>query len=351
MPKTSQNQKKIIQVLLQKEPLSSSAIQAQMMNDGIDLSLVTVKRTLSAMVNTGRLDIEGSGPSTVYKVSAPGRLFADVDANAYGAIEPDKRYGLERYNFDLLDAVPEHLFSQSERHQLNEATAHYRQRTIDLAPGIQKKEWERLVVELSWKSSKIEGNTYTLLDTEKLLLRGVEATGHSKEEAHMILNHKEAFAFAHAHADQFKTMTRANLEQLHSIIVKNLHISKGLRKKAVGVLGSRYRPLDNVHQIAEAVDGLCATIARMRTPYDKALVALAGISYIQPFEDGNKRTSRLMANALLLSHGYAPLSYRSLEEKDYRDAILVFYELNSLVPLKNIFISQYDFAARNYAAT
>jgi prophage maintenance system killer protein len=89
-------------------------------------------------------------------------------------------------------------------------------------------------------------------------------------------------------------------------------------------------------------------ILLMRTPYDKAIAALAGISYIQPFEDGNKRTSRLMANALLLAHGYAPLSYRSLEEKDYRDAILIFYELNSIVALKHIFISQYDFAARNY---
>ncbi|MEK7530034.1 MAG: Fic family protein, partial [Patescibacteria group bacterium] len=87
---------------------------------------------------------------------------------------------------------------------------------------------------------------------------------------------------------------------------------------------------------------------RMQTQYAKALVALVGVSYIQPFEDGNKRTSRLMADALLLTHGYAPLSYRSVNEKEYREAMLVFYELNSLPPIKRIFITQYDFAARNY---
>lgn len=347
----SQKEQKILLILLENGKLSSSAIHGHMVNGGRDLSLVTVKRTLSAMTKAKLLVMEGSGPATVYGVSALGRLFADVDANAYGAVEPDKRYGRDQYNFELFSAIPDDLFSERETRTLEEATAQYRHRTADVVVGIQKKEWERLVVELSWKSSKIEGNTYTLLDTEKLLLRGVEATGHSKEEAQMILNHKEAFTFVYVNADQFKQVTRANLEKLHSIIVKDLRVSLGLRAKAVGILGSRYRPLDNGYQIAEALDTLCAAIRRVRTPYDKALVALLGISYIQPFEDGNKRTSRLMANALLLAHGYAPLSYRSLEEKEYRDAVLVFYELNSLIPLKNIFISQYDFAARNYAAT
>ena len=88
----------------------------------------------------------------------------------------------------------------------------------------------------------------------------------------------------------------------------------------------------------------------METPYAKALVSLLGISYIQPFEDGNKRTSRLMANALLMAYGCAPLSYRSVDENAYREATLVFYELNSIVSFKKIFIEQYDFAAHNYSA-
>lgn len=131
-------------------------------------------------------------------------------------------------------------------------------------------------------------------------------------------------------------------------MVKKLSVGLGLRKKPVGVTGSIYRPLDNIYQIAEAVDQLSLAVSRMSTPYAKALTALLGISYIQPFEDGNKRTSRLMANALLISHGCTPLSYRSVDENEYREAMFVFYELNSMMPLKRIFINQYEFAAQNY---
>jgi Fic family protein len=114
------------------------------------------------------------------------------------------------------------------------------------------------------------------------------------------------------------------------------------------VLGSKYKPLDNIYQINEAIENLIKVISKMKTPYEKSFVAFLGISYIQPFEDGNKRTSRLMVNALLMAHNCAPLSYRSLDENEYRDAIITFYELNSLVPLKKIFIDQYCFAAQNY---
>ena len=150
-------------------------------------------------------------------------------------------------------------------------------------------------------------------------------------------------------AGRFKTLTRKNLEELHAILVKDLTVGLGLRQKPVGVLGSIYRPLDNIHQINEAIDILGRTAAKTTNPCAKALLALLGLSYIQPFEDGNKRTARLFGNALLLAHGLAPLSYRSVEESDYREAMLVFYELNSMLPFKRIFIGQYEFAAKNYA--
>ncbi len=186
------------------------------------------------------------------------------------------------------------------------------------------------------------------MDTEKLILEHKEAPGHDKKEAIMILNHKDAFNFIHENKALFKTLNRANLEKLHAILVKNLSVGLGFRKRLVGVVGSKYRPLDNSYQIEEAISQLSLAVARMKTAYDKALVALLGISYIQPFEDGNKRTSRLMANALLLAHGLAPLSYRSVEENEYREATLVFYELNSIAPLRNIFVDQYAFSANNY---
>lgn len=252
-------------------------------------------------------------------------------------------------NFDLLSAMPPDIFIEDELKTLKNATAEYGKRTKDLSSTIQKKELERLVIELSWKSSKIEGNTYTLLDTEKLILENKEAPGHSKKEAQMILNHKDAFNYIRQNTEQFKTVTRKNLEELHAILVKNLSTGKGLRKTPVGITGSKYLPLDNIHQITEAVDALSSAVSRMSTPYAKALVALLGVGYIQPFEDGNKRTARLMANGLLLSYSLTPLSYRSVDEEDFRSAIFVFYELNSILPMKKIFIGQYDFAARNYA--
>lgn len=339
----------IIAIFLESGTLSSSAVQAELAKKGAEMSLVTVKRALAEMLKLGLLASDGAGPATKYAVSAFGRLNADIDAKAYSAIDPDKRYGMSRFNFELLPAVPPDIFSAGEMNILEEATKEYRRRTADAPEAIRKKELERLVIELSWKSSKIEGNTYTLLDTEKLILEHKEARGHDKNEARMILNHKDAFTFAHEHKSQFKNLTRANLEKLHAVLVKDLSVGFGFRRKPVGVLGSKYQPLDNIHQITEAVDALARAVAKMQSPYAKALVALLGISYIQPFEDGNKRASRLMADAILMAHDCAPLSYRSVEESEYREAMLVFYELNSIVTFKKIFIAQYDFAARNYA--
>jgi fido (protein-threonine AMPylation protein) len=344
----SQKQQQILNIFLQKEGMRSSDVREALLTQGKQTSLVTVKRALSEMTGQGLLGVTGSGPATRYRATTMGRLFTDVNAKEYVAIEPDRRYGKSTFDFALLPGMPGGLFSEQELGTLQEATQYYESRIADLPVAIQKKELERLVIELSWKSSKIEGNTYTLLDTEKLILENIEAPGRSKQEAQMILNHKEAFTFIRSNAKQYTTLTRTNLEQLHAILVKDLSINAGLRSRPVGVLGSKYHPLDNQHQIAEAISDLGKAVVRVKTPYAKAFLALAGVSYIQPFEDGNKRTARLMANALLLAHHLAPLSYRSVDEVDYREATLVFYELNSLVPLKSIYIDQYVFAAKNY---
>ena len=342
---TSREQQ-ILAILLEKQPLQSSEIHSRMTDE--EVSLVTIKRALSDMVAKQLIVAAESGRATAYTVSTRGRVFAAIDAGRYCAVEPDKRFGMNRYNFDLFADMPQALLSDVERVLLSEATAAYVHKTADLPPAIEKKELERLIIELSWKSSRIEGNTYTLLDTERLLLEHTEAAGHDHQEAQMILNHKDAFTFVHTNAQQFRTLNRANLEQLHAILVKDMGVGIGLRTRAVGVVGSVYQPLENVYQIQEGVEALSSAVGRMETPYEKALLALLGISYLQPFEDGNKRASRLMANAILLAYGCAPLSYRSVDENEYREAMLVFYELNAIVPFKKIFIDQYLFAAQNY---
>ena len=349
MVEVSKKEQRILNLFLKHDSLSSSQVHEELSRIGEDGSLVTIKRELSRMARSGLVTAIGKGRSRAYRISILGRIWSEIDVSTYCAAEPDTRYGLGHFNFDLLPNISSEIFTAHEHKRLEDATSKYHHRIADLPPAIEKKELERLIIELSWKSSKIEGNTYTLLDTEKLILEHKEAPGHDKKEAIMILNHKDAFTFVHEHTHKFRTLTRANLEELHKILVKDLSVGLGFRQKLVGVIGSKYRPLDNIHQIREAVDALSAAVARIETPYAKALIALLGVSYIQPFEDGNKRTARLAANALLLAYGFAPLSYRSVEEKDYREAMLVFYELNSITPAKKIFVEQYEFAAENYA--
>ncbi|MEK7603617.1 MAG: Fic family protein [Patescibacteria group bacterium] len=346
----SLREKQIVGYVRREKQAGSSDVYNELTKRGERVSLVTIKRTLSRLESQNILTTAGAGPSTAYFLSDFGKLIIDIYAAEYCSQEPDKCYGARGYNFNLFSALNFDLFSQSEKTKLDFVTDFYLNKISDISETIHKKELERFVIELSWKSSKIEGNTYTLLDTERLILHGIEAPGHSKDEAVMILNHKKAFSYIHEHKEKFKTLTRSNIEDVHKIITGDLSVKTNLRSKPVGIVGSIYRPLDNQQQIGEAVEALSGAVSRMPHSYAKAFVSLLGISYIQPFEDGNKRTARMIANAILLAHGLAPLSYRSVEEKDYREAMLVFYELNSLIPFKKIFIDQYEFAAKNYLA-
>ena len=347
-PITNQQQR-ILKLLILEGQIQSSQIHEGLLKQNETCSLVTVKRMLSVLVKDGLIESTGAGRSTAYRLTTLGKLKLPIDAADYCKTEPDKRFGQTGYNFELLKELPREFFEKKELNNLKEATRVFQNRKKNVSPVTAKKELERLVIELSWKSSKIEGNTYTLLDTEKLIMEHSEAPGHDHAEAQMILNHKDTFTFVHQHADQFINISRANIEHVHGLLTRDLGVGKGLRSSPVGVVGSRYLPLDNKHQITEAVQNLINSVNDMESPFAKSLIALLGISYIQPFEDGNKRTSRLMANAILLAHDCAPLSYRSVDENAYREAKFVFYELNSLVPFKNIFIEQYIFATENYA--
>ena len=344
----TRREQKIISILIKDEPMSSSDIHDKLIDLQEDISLVTVKRTLSDMTDKNLLSVQGAGRSTKYVVDIPGRVFFDIDADSYISTEPDKRFGMKNYNFNLFESFPDKIFSDKELESLKKATSDYKKKSEDISDTIKKKELQRLVIELSWKSSKIEGNTYTLLDTENLILENEEAEGRSKEETQMILNHKEAFEFIYKNKTLFKSFTVKNMEKVHSILIKDLGVNSGARKSPVGITGSTYMPLDNAYQIKEAGEDLSAIISNLSNPYAKALLSLLGISYIQFFEDGNKRTGRMMANAMLLAHGLAPLSYRSVNEKQYKSATLVFYELNSIILFKEIFIEQYKFGAKNY---
>lgn len=131
-------------------------------------------------------------------------------------------------------------------------------------------------------------------------------------------------------------------------MTEGLGVERNLRRVRVGISGTRYRPLEIESQIREAVSDMCELVNGKKDPYEKAFLALLLIAYIQPFSDGNKRTSRLAANALLIANSLCPLSFRTVEADDYRAALLLFYEQNNLSAFKNVFLGQVDFATKEY---
>ena len=210
------------------------------------------------------------------------------------------------------------------------------------------KEFERLAIDLSWKSSQIEGNTYSLLETEKLLKEHQTAAGKTKDEAVMLLNHKEALDFILENPDYLSNLNVSRIESIHSVLMKGLGIGRNIRNRRVGISGTNYKPLDNEFQIREALEKMCVLINNKENIFERALLALLLLSYIQPFSDGNKRTARIISNAILIQNHYCPISFRTVDSIDYKKAMLVFYEQNNSSAFKNIFIEQFEFAVKTY---
>lgn len=143
-------------------------------------------------------------------------------------------------------------------------------------------------------------------------------------------------------------MTVAFIEDLHSLLIQDLGVGRNLRTRSVGVTGTAYKPPDNIYQIREALEQICHLINQKTNTFEKALLAVLFISYLQPFEDGNKRTARMLGNALLIHGGMCPLSYRSVDSIEYKKAMLLFYEQNNLSAFKHLFLNQVRFSVSNY---
>ena len=207
---------------------------------------------------------------------------------------------------------------------------------------------ERLGIDLSWKSSQIEGNTYSLLETERLLRESKTADGKTKEEAVMLLNHKDALRFILDNPNYLERLSINHIEDIHTLLTKELSVDKGIRHRRVGITGTNYHPLDNEFQIREAMNDTCELINGKSDVFEKALLALVLLSYIQAFSDGNKRTARITSNAILIANGYCPLSFRTVDSVDYKMAMLIFYEQNNIYAFKQIFMQQFEFAVSEY---
>ncbi|MBO4250964.1 MAG: Fic family protein, partial [Paludibacteraceae bacterium] len=273
-----------------------------------------------------------------------------ISLDTYFAQDVDARQVQTGFNFALInEQLPQvELFTEEEQAHLNDLQTEFRAHLNEMSENEYRREMERLGIDLSWKSSQIEGNTYSLLETERLLRESKTAEGKTKEEAVMLLNHKDALRFVLDNPDYLQELTISHIEDIHTLLTKELSVDKGLRHRRVGITGTQYRPLDNEFQIREAMRDTCALINSRTNVFEKALLALVLLSYIQPFMDGNKRTARITGNALLIANCYCPLSFRTVDSIDYKKAMLLFYEQNNLYAFKQIFISQYEFAVREY---
>ncbi len=273
-----------------------------------------------------------------------------LDLATYFDKDIDEREVQESFNFDLIrEVLPKvEIFTKEELSQLSSAQALFEKNVEGMTDLEYRKEMERLGVDLSWKSSQIEGNTYSLLETERLLKDKQTAAGKTKEEAIMLLNHKDALDFVLDVPDYLKELSVKRIEDIHSILTKELGVDRNIRHRRVGITGSNYRPLDNEFQIREALEDTCALVNGKDNVFEKALLTLVLLSYIQAFVDGNKRTARITSNAILIANGYCPVSFRTVDSIDYKKAMLMFYEQNNIAAFKKIFIEQFLFAVKTY---
>lgn len=311
-------------------------------------SRITVIRDLKYLQELGLIEQVGGGKHIKYKLKEGKELLIPIDLDNYFLVSPDKR-NLRHlsFNFGVIKDL-EDLFSKDELDLFEKGRNKLKEKFETLDKDLIKRELERFTIELSWKSSQIEGNTYSLLETEDLIKNKREAKGHERSEAIMILNHKSAMDTILAQKETFKEISISDIRALHSELVRDLEIKIGIRDGGVGITGTRYLPIDNKWQIEEALEKLVAQVKNIVDIPGKALIYLAMIAYTQPFNDGNKRTSRMISNALLLANGYYPLSYRSVDEVEYKKALILFYEQNNIYHLKRIFLEQQKFAIDNY---
>lgn len=291
-----------------------------------NVDIRSLQRALVRLADLGLVDKKGVNNNPVYDINYNKLLNIDIPSKLLEQyLRPDTK--TNQAFIDWLNKLPKQELDSVLSNSI----------VVAKAPEMSAKELEYLTIELSWKSSALEGNTYTLLDTQLLIVDGIKARHKTDFETQMILNHKNALSFIIENKEQFMDNIQfATLEELHRIISFNLGINSGVRKRIVKITGSNYQPLNNPHQLKEVAANALNVINRSNNPFSKALVALALIPYLQIFEDGNKRTGRMLANAILISWVNRGFSLRKVDAKELALAYLSFYEFNSIKALSKI---------------
>ncbi|MBI5641129.1 MAG: Fic family protein [Nitrospirae bacterium] len=334
----------------------------------------TLQRRLALLVEQKRLTIKGRGRAIRYRLP-DSRIEADlilpalvVDGHieTYVPISPESE-SIKRsvrspvqsrrpvgYNRSFIDSYrPNESFylSTEVRHRLFELG-----RSPDgqrPAGTYARKIFTRLLIDLSWNSSRLEGNTYSLLETERLLDLGETSEGKDAKEAQMILNHKAAIELLVEQASEV-SFNRYTILNLHALLSDNLLADPAacgrLRTMPVAIDGTVYHPLEMSQLIDECFQQILDTATVIRDPFEQALFVMVHLPYLQPFEDVNKRVSRLAANLPLIRDNLCPLSFVDVPERAYIDGVLGVYELNRTELLRDVFVWAYERSCARYSA-
>jgi Fic family protein len=338
---------------------------------GFDLPVRTLQRRLARLAKEGRIESQGTGRGKRYfpaSLSLPELVVAETPDVSYASRKlSEGGEDVKRLIMRPLAERPPVTYQPSllESYQPNQ-TAYLGEplkaelmtlgqigQSAQPAGTYLRQIMDRLIIDLSWNSSRLEGNTYSLLDTQLLLEAGQNAEGKKVEETQMILNHKAAIEMLAEQADEigFNRYTICNLHALLSEnLMPNLNASGMVRAKPIGITGTAFRPLAIPQKVEHYFDLMLEKAEAIENPFEQAFFCMVHLPYLQPFEDVNKRTSRLAANIPLTRHNLCPLSFTDVDQEDYIRATLGVYELNRVDYLRDVFSWAYRRSCARHAA-
>jgi hypothetical protein len=374
MPKKILNQDlQLIAELIARHP-GGIGIDGLLQLVGADLPRRTLQRRLALLIEQQRVRTEGEGRALKYRVpeiagtldvslqdaqsSASGEIYVPLSAEgaavkAYVRQPRQQRKPvayqigfLEQYHPNRSAYLPEAL--RSQLHSMGRSPAGQ-----NVAGTFARDILNRLLIDLSWASSRLEGNTYSRLDTERLIELGQAAEGKDALETQMILNHKAAIEYL------VRDVERAGVAQ-ETIVALHAFLSDGLmtdpltcgrlRSRSVEIGGSVYLPVALPQRLEELFGIVLRIAAEIDDPFEQAFFLMVHLPYLQPFEDVNKRVSRLAANIPLIRHNLCPLSFIDVPAQAYIDALLGVYELNDVALLRDVFVWAYERSCQQYVA-
>ena len=341
-----------------------------------ELDVQVLRRLLAKLVQEGRLQAEGqtrsrryflTDPSDPQPASATGHRKPDPSQDAaYPPLSPQGEEARRLITLPLSRRQPvSYQRAFLDAYQPNESSylppALRDHLTLRGGPKGPKRPagtfarqiLQRLLVDLSWNSARLEGNTYSWLNTERLIERGEAADGKDLQETQMILNHKQAIEFMVESAESL-AMDATAIQNLHALLTENLlanPMDEGqLRSAAVGIRGTMYIPTAVPQVIEECFRQILRAATEIRDPFEQSFFLLVHLPYLQPFIDGNKRTARLAANIPFIRQNCRPITFMDIPAQAFTDGVLAVYEQNQVALLRDLFVFAYERSCARYEA-